>query len=137
MAAINHRLHRGCVACGPENAMGLRLKFRRQPGGAVEGAAFCAKVLTGYDGLLHGGVAALMLDSAMTNCLFAAGVTALTGELAVKYRAPVKIGRAVALKAWIEKDHDPLFLVRSELSQDGELKVSAEAKFMRAAAAGE
>lgn len=137
MAVINHRLHGHCVACGPENAMGLRLKFRRQPDGSVEGAAFCAKALTGYDGLLHGGVAALMLDSAMTNCLFAAGVTALTGELAVKYRAPVKIGRAVGLKAWIEKDHDPLFLLRSELGQDGAVKVAAEAKFMRSAAAGE
>lgn len=117
--------------------MGLRLKFRPQADGSVEGAAFCAKALTGYDGLLHGGVAALMLDSAMTNCLFAAGITALTGELAIKYRAPVMIGRAVALKAWIEKDHDPLFLLKSELRQDGAVKVSAEAKFMRSAAAGE
>lgn len=137
MAAIKHRLHGGCVACGDNNPAGLRLKFEKQPDGAVKAAAFCVKELTGYDGLLHGGVAALMLDSAMTNCLFAAGVTALTGELAVKYRAPVKIGRAVALKAWIEKDHDPLFLVRSELSQDGAVKVSADAKFMRSAAAGE
>lgn len=128
---ITHSLHGFCVACGAANAAGLRLKFVRQPDGSVTGTAFCAKALTGYDGLLHGGVAAMMLDSAMTNCLFGAGITALTGELNIKYKAPVKIGRAVELKAWIEKDWTPLYLLKAELSQDGEAKVSADAKFMK------
>lgn len=138
MVAIKHRLHGGCVACGESNPAGLRLKFERQQDGSVKSAAFCAKELTGYDGLLHGGVAALMLDSAMTNCLFSAGVTALTAEMSVKYRLPVKIGRAVVLTARIKADHDPLFILNSELRQDGSLMVSAEAKFMRlASTAGE
>jgi len=129
---ITHSLHGYCVACGAANSAGLRLKFVGQPDGSVKGTAFCAKALTGYDGLLHGGVAAMMLDSAMTNCLFAAGITALTGELNIKYKAPVKIGRAVELKAWIEKDWTPLYLLKGDLSQDGEVKVSADAKFMKA-----
>ena len=131
MAAIKHRLHSGCVACGENNPAGLRLKFETQPDGSVKAAAFCVKELTGYDGLLHGGVAALMLDSAMTNCLFSAGITALTAEMTVKYKATVNIGRAVTLTAKIQTDHDPLFIVSSELLQDGQMKVSAEAKFMR------
>jgi acyl-coenzyme A thioesterase PaaI-like protein len=128
---ITHKLHGFCVACGAANPAGLRLKFLRQPDGSVSAAAFCVKELTGYDGLLHGGVAAMMLDSAMTNCLFGAGITALTGELNIKYKAPVKIGRAVGLKAWIEKDWAPLYLLKAELSQDGEAKVTADAKFMK------
>lgn len=131
MAVIRHKKHGACVACGEDNPAGLRLKFKKQPDGSVAAAVFCRKELTGYDGLLHGGVAALMLDSAMVNCLFAAGLTAYTAELKLKYKAPVKIGRAVELRAWLEKDHDPLYLTRGELRQDGEVKVSAEAKFMR------
>ena len=131
MAVINHRLHGHCVACGPENPSGLRLKFEKQSDGSVKAAAFCVKDLSGYDGLLHGGVAALMLDSAMTNCLFSAGITALTAEMNVKYRMPVQIGRAVILSASVKADHDPLFIVSSELRQDGRQKVAAEAKFMR------
>jgi len=131
MAVIKHRLHGGCVACGESNPAGLRLKFEKQADGSVKAAAFCVKELTGYDGLLHGGVAALMLDSAMTNCLFSAGITALTAEMNVKYKAPVKIGRAVILTAAIKTDHNPLFIVCSALRQDGEDKVLAEAKFMR------
>lgn len=133
MDSIKHPLHSFCVACGAANPAGLRLKFHPKGDGSVEGAAFCARTLTGYDGLLHGGVAAMMLDSAMTNCLFAAGVTALTGEFNLKYKAPVKIGRAVNLRAWIEKDYSPLYVVKSELTQDGDVKVSAEAKFMKSA----
>ncbi len=121
------------MACGENNPAGLRLNFEKQLDGSVKALAFCVKELTGYDGLLHGGVAALMLDSAMTNCLFSAGVAALTAEMAVKYKAVVNIGRAVVLTAKIKADHDPLFIVSSELLQGGQLKVSAEAKFMRTA----
>lgn len=131
MAAIRHKKHGACVACGENNPAGLRLRFTRQPDGSVRAATFCRGELTGYDGLLHGGVAALMLDSAMVNCLFGLGVTAYTAELKVKYKAPVKIGRAAELRARLEKDHDPLYLTSGELLQDGEVKVLAEAKFMR------
>jgi len=122
------------VACGENNPAGLRLKFEKQTDGSVKAAAFCVKELTGYDGLLHGGIAALMLDSAMTNCLFSEGVTALTAEMTVKYKAMVSIGRAVILTARIKADRDPLYLVCSDLSQDGKVRVCAEAKFMRTAA---
>ena len=61
MAVIKHRLHGGCVACGDNNPAGLRLNFEKQHDGSVKAAAVCVKELTGYDGLLHGGVAALMV----------------------------------------------------------------------------
>ncbi|HBA59256.1 MAG TPA: PaaI family thioesterase [Elusimicrobia bacterium] len=131
MAAISHTLHSRCIACGQDNPAGLRLKFKKQADGTVKAAAFCFGELSGYDGLLHGGVAALMLDSAMANCLFASGITALTAEMKVRYKSPVRIGRAVELSARLDADHDPLFLLQSELRQDGQLKVLAEAKFMR------
>ncbi len=126
-----HPEHKTCVACGPDNKYGLHLAFAPAGPGAVQGAIFCRKELTGYDGLLQGGVAALMLDSAMANCLFSSSVTAFTAEMSLKYHAPVLIGRAAVLKAWIEKDYSPLYLMRSQLLQDGILKVEAGAKFMR------
>ena len=46
----------------------------------------------------------------------------------------LKTGLAVELRAWIEKDFAPLYLLRSELKQEGEVKVSAEAKFMKSEA---
>jgi acyl-coenzyme A thioesterase PaaI-like protein len=126
-----HKSHASCVACGPDNPAGLRLKFAKQPDGSVRAAVFCRREISGYDGFLHGGVAALMLDSAMTNCLFSLGVAALTAEFNLKYKAPVLIGRAAELRAWLVSDMAPLYLLKAELSQDGRVKVLAEAKFLK------
>lgn len=126
-----HRSHAGCVACGPDNPVGLKLKFIAQPDGSVRAAVFCRKEISGYDGFLHGGIAALMIDSAMTNCLFTRGIAALTAEFNLKYKAPVLIGRAAEVTARLEKDMAPLYVMKAELLQDGQVKVQAEAKFLK------
>lgn len=119
------------MACGPDNKYGLHLSFTAAGPGEVQCAVFCRRELSGYDGLLQGGVAAMMLDSAMANCLFGAGVTAFTAEMSLKYKNPVLIERAVVIRARIEKDYSPLYLMKAELLQDGVVKVLAEAKFMK------
>ncbi len=92
----------------------------------------CADTLCGYRGRLHGGVIAALLDGAMTHCLFAYGVTAVTAALNLSYRRPVSVGRRATIRAWQERDLSPLRLARAELRQDGEVKASASAKFMEA-----
>ena len=77
-----------------------------------------------------GGVIASMLDGAMTNCLFAQGIVAVTGELTVRYWKPVLIGCELQLRAWIEGQHRPLYLMRAELAQQGCVNATASAKFM-------
>lgn len=126
-----HKSHAACVACGPDNPVGLRLKFSSQSDGSVRAAVFCRREICGYDGFLHGGIAALILDSAMTNCLFSMGIQALTAEFNLKYKAPVLIGRAAEVRAWLVSDKAPLYLMKGELLQDGQSKVLAEAKFLK------
>lgn len=126
-----HKSHAACIACGSANPVGLRLKFARQEDGSVRAAVFCRREMSGYDGFLHGGVAALMLDSAMTNCLFSMGIAALTAEFNLKYKAPVIIGRAAEVSASLVSDLAPLYVMKAELCQDGQPKVLAEAKFLK------
>lgn len=126
-----HKSHAACVACGGANPVGLRLKFVKQADGSVRAAVFCRKEMSGYDGFLHGGIAALMLDSAMTNCLFSMEIAALTAEFNLKYKAPVLIGRAAEVTARLVSDMAPLYVLSAELSQDGKVKVSGEAKFLK------
>ncbi len=128
---IGHKSHYSCVACGQDNVAGLKLKFKKRQDGSVSAAVFCRREIMGYDGLLHGGVAALMLDSAMTNCLFSMNIAAFTAELNIKYKAPVVIGRAAEVTGRLVSDMAPLFLMKAELKQDEKVKVLAEAKFMK------
>ncbi len=66
----------------------------------------------------------------MTNCLFAAGVKALTARLEVRYLHPVFIDNTVHLMARITKSKASLQLVEAELSQDGQTKARAIGSFI-------
>jgi len=122
--------HSQCLMCGPANTLGLRLKFRVQPDGAVLAVFPCRVAFQSYRETLHGGVISALLDAAMTNALFSIGVVGVTAELTVRFLAPVALGRGVVIRACIEKASHPLFYVRAELEQERQLMARATAKFL-------
>jgi len=87
--------------------------------------------MQGYNGYLQGGIAACLLDSAMTNCLFARGVLGFTAELNIKYKSPVKCGLPVTVTANITKAYPPLYLISAQIMQGEKQVVIADAKFMQ------
>jgi acyl-coenzyme A thioesterase PaaI-like protein len=123
-------VHAGCVVCGATNARGLRLRYAPADGNGVQATLDCDGSLEGYGGRLHGGVVAAALDGAMTHCLFAFGRTAVTAELTVRFKRPVTIGRPATVRAWLERDLGPLYLLQGEVVQDGVVKATASAKFL-------
>jgi len=130
VSSLRDQNHPHCVICGQSNGYGLRLDVRATAPGVAEGEFHCDHAFEGYPGLLHGGMTCALLDGAMTNCLFAHGRVAVTVELNVRFRNPVAIGRAVAIKAWIESSIPPLYVLAGEIRQDGELMATATGKFM-------
>ena len=124
--------HPFCFVCSGSNPMGLALRAP-QPDGSVSASFHGHSALEGYPGLLHGGVIAALLDGAMTNCLFARGIRALTVELKVRYHAGVVAAEESLLRAWMEDDTSGLFQLRAELKQGGKVKASATGKFMKSA----
>ena len=129
-SGMKERFHDTCLLCGSKNPAGLQLTFEAGEDGSVLAQFLCHPRFEGYKGFLHGGVAAALLDSAMTNCLFARGTAALTAGLNVTYKKPVRCGRPAQIKAWLVKSYPPLHELKAQLSQDGEILVTAEAKFM-------
>ena len=123
-------VHAGCVVCWRANERGLRLRYTPADGNGVEAELDCDGSLEGYGGRLHGGVIAAALDGAMTHCLFAFGRRAVTAELNVRFKHPVATGRPATVRARIERDLGPLYLLQAELAQDGVVKASASAKFL-------
>ncbi|MEJ2720282.1 MAG: PaaI family thioesterase [bacterium] len=127
---IRHPAHRNCVVCGPSNSRGLALQFTLSPDGGVRAVFTCGDAYEGYAGLVHGGVISSVLDGAMTHCVFARGCTALTAELNVRFRQPVVVGAPITVRAWIDRSRGPLHLTRAELTQNHEVKATAEGKFI-------
>ena len=122
--------HSHCLLCGDKNPWSLQLQFQADCNGEVTARFKGRYALQGYDGILHGGVIASLLDSAMTNCLFQQGINALTGELRVRYRHPVPCNANLELRARVATENRPLFVVESELLKDHEVMAEATAKFM-------
>jgi acyl-CoA thioesterase FadM len=76
-----------------------------------------------------------LLDGAMTNCIFAAGSAAVTGDIHVRFHRPVAAAGWARVRAWIEESAAPLFKLAAQLEQEGEIKASARARFVERAAA--
>lgn len=131
----NAAWHPRCIICGRDGPCGLGLRFEATSDGGVEASFECPRRYQGYDGILHGGVTSSLLDSAMTNCLFARGIVAVTAELTVRFRHPVQVGLPLVVRAEVVRRQPPLFVLEARILQDGQLKARAVGKFMERAPA--
>ncbi|MBM4148104.1 MAG: PaaI family thioesterase [Lentisphaerae bacterium] len=130
LKALQSRFHAQCLLCGADHPQGLQLAFSTHSDGHVEAPFPCDRLYQGYTGYLHGGVIAALLDSAMTNCLFAHERAALTGELNVRFLKPVLVSRPAIVIARLVESLAPLFKLNGEVRQDGDIMARATAKFM-------
>lgn len=117
------------------NERSLRLEFVESGNGEVQALFDCTDDFEGYAGRIHGGVVAALVDGAMTNCLFAHGVSAVTAELNVRFRHPVITGKVAIVRAWIERSTTRLYVVGSEIVQDRQTKATALGQFMKSGGA--
>jgi acyl-coenzyme A thioesterase PaaI-like protein len=129
LKTVRTHVHPYCVVCSQSNRLGLALEFSVHDDASVSASFLGHFALEGFQGCLHGGIIASLLDGAMTNCLFAHGHVAMTAELKVRYRKRVFIGQEMTIRAWITRSLSPLHLLEAELKQEGCIKANASAKF--------
>jgi uncharacterized protein (TIGR00369 family) len=124
-------LHHNCFACG-HGEDGLGLVFARSGVDTVSAEWFCDTRYQSYPGIAHGGIIATVLDCAMTNCLLMKDIPAVTADMHIEYREPVRTGAVVAIRASLLRSRSPLFVLEAEIVQDERVRARASAKFMRA-----
>ena len=123
--------HAQCLLCGNRNPWSLQLSFLAEKDGVVMTRFQAHAGLQGYEGVLHGGVIAALLDTAMTHCLFHHGVQAVTGDLRVRFVRPVACTVELEIRAWVVSFCPPLYHLRSEIAVDGRTMAKAKARFMQ------
>jgi len=120
----------GCFGCGQENPIGLRLRFEATGDGVC--AVFTAdRRYQGYAGLLHGGLAATILDEALAWAILKKYGLAVTGELYMRHRHPVPVGEPLVVSGRVVRRRQKLVEAEARIA-DGNGKTLAEGrgKFM-------
>ncbi|MBP7865566.1 MAG: PaaI family thioesterase [Acidobacteria bacterium] len=123
--------HGRCLLCGDRNPWSLRLSFQPDGEGTVETRFTGHGGLQGYDGMLHGGVIAALLDAAMTHCLFHQGIQAVTGDLHVRYLHAVPCDADLEIRSRVTASHPPLYRLEAQILVGGRVAAWSEAKFVR------
>jgi len=91
----------GCFGCSAANDRGLGLVFERRDG-LVEARTTLGDSFAGYEGFVHGGIVATLLDEAMGWAILElAGHFAVTRSLTVDFRRPVMVDRPLRVHARI------------------------------------
>lgn len=126
---MRQRHHPFCAVCG-RHGSGLGLSFRLLADRSVETEFDCRSEHQGYQGILHGGITASILDGAMIHCLFAHGLVAVPAEMDLQFRHPVEVGKSLLARARIQSSRPPLHVVEGELVQDGQIRAKAVGRFM-------
>lgn len=122
--------HAECFACGNLNPAGLKLEFRPIGESRVSAERILGEEYQGYPGVVQGGIVSTLLDSAMTNCLFADGIEAMTVRLNVRFREPVRVNRNVTVAAQLVRQRGRFYELKASIMQDGTQKATAEGRFL-------
>ena len=126
-----------CFVCGKDNPDGLQIKFEYPQPGACRAEFVPQKKYQGWQGILHGGMVSTLLDEALAH---AAGGSeggggasgAVTAELTVRFKKPVKIGETVILAGRVVSDKGRMVEAESDISdRQGNILASASGKLVR------
>ncbi len=120
-----------CFACGQENPIGLRLRFREE-GEGIRAEFTPGPEYQGYAGVLHGGIIAAALDDAMANLFHMKGQETVTARLEVRYRREAPIGIPLIVSARVMGDRGRLFTAEATLTlPDGTRLADARGTLVR------
>jgi len=125
----------GCFLCGDENTCGVQARFFVE-GDTVRARVSLPKHLNGYKNIAHGGVIAGLLDETMGWAATVFGKKQpvppfyVTGELSIKYLAPVPVGKEIEIRSRLVKDGGRIAFGEGELLYDARVYVRAKGKFI-------
>lgn len=123
--------HQQCaVCCQPFFNDHSAIHFELTADGGVVGQIVPTKKVQGYQGVMQGGVIATLHDAAMTHCLFARDVCAMTARLDVRYIKPIPLNSVIQLQAHCLMEKRGVYLMQSRIFIGRDCYSSAEAKFM-------
>lgn len=121
-----------CFGCGKENPSGLKLEFELLHGSILVAEFTPTKEHQGWEGITHGGILAALLDEAMTRAIYEQGFEAMTAEMTIRLKKPLKIGQKVLVMANVVEKRGKLVTAQARITdiKEREFLATAQGKFL-------
>ncbi len=122
-----------CFVCGEKNPHGLHVKFEvDRTARAIRASHTFSKIYQGYAGRVHGGMLTLLLDEAMVKLAYELSLPALTGEITVRFPAPLFTGEPILVHASITRADRRIVVAEARAEKKGGVVVAeARARLFR------
>lgn len=122
-----------CFACGVRNPIGLKLTFETLPGDRLRTVWTPRPEHTGFQGIVHGGLVATVLDEVMIRLLYSQGIRAVTAEIKTRYLKPLRSGRAYRFESRLVEDKGRIVTAEADGydAESGEKVTSGSATCVR------
>ncbi len=123
----------GCIVCGRDNPHGLRLtSYVNVDDDTVQTQFTPMKSHIGFQGIIHGGVLATVLDEIMVWAATWRGKRfCLAGEMTTRFRRPVGVGDETIAIARIVSMRGRLVTAESEIRRGDQIVVEATGKYFQ------
>jgi uncharacterized protein (TIGR00369 family) len=110
---------RYCFVCGVLNQQGLNMAFYDDAPGVTRATYSVPESFQGYNGIVHGGVVAAMLDEAAGRTVMGSVHTermVVTGKMEIRYRKPVPVLTPLTILGEIIDDKGAIVTASSKIT---------------------
>lgn len=127
----------GCLVCGQANPHGLQLHLHVDPENGVVRTEFTpGPHHIGFEGIVHGGIVATVIDEAMVWAATWSGKRfCVCGEMSVRFRQSVEVGKPVLVTARVELNRAKLITTTCEVTSGDTVHATATGKYVPLTAA--
>jgi acyl-coenzyme A thioesterase PaaI-like protein len=130
LSSTGHVRGHGNAVVGLRNPVAPPLRIEKSADGRAWSSFRLGALYEGPPGMVHGGVAALVLDQLLGEAAAASGSPGMTGTLSLRYEQNTPLGECSG-EAWVDRVEGVKTIVEGELRRaDGETTVRAEGIFI-------
>jgi len=121
-----------CYVCGKDNPSGLRAVFEIDKNTrTIIGRFTPRQEHEGWQGIVHGGIVAALLDESMVKLAAHLGIPAVSAEITVKFKAPAAAGEELAITGKIVKESNRLIEAEATVMRGPVLIGEAKGKLLK------
>jgi uncharacterized protein (TIGR00369 family) len=123
-----------CFVCGKKNPIGLKAEFSCDPQKRrAETRVRIGAEFQGWAGITHGGIISALLDEICAQACICSGLTVVTSEIKIRYKAPVPTGVVVTAIGEVTEERRRVVTVKGWIEYEGKCMAEAEVVMFRTA----